>query len=93
MNPALRGPANGRRYRAARLTVLSASTICHLCGHDGADQVDHLAPRSLHPDIDDADLTNLAPVHGVNGCPTCGEKCNQVKGNGTVTKPVRSREW
>lgn len=85
--------ANGYRYRTARKAVLDASTTCHLCGHEGADQADHALPRSSHPEIDDADVSNLLPSHGVNGCPTCGEKCNQVKGNGTLTKPVRSRLW
>jgi hypothetical protein len=55
--------------------------------------VDHVLPRSVHADLDDHDLTNLAPAHGINGCPVCGEKCNQVKGNGTMVKPVRSRAW
>jgi 5-methylcytosine-specific restriction endonuclease McrA len=91
-----RGP-NGARYRAARLAVLQPDedglVLCHLCGHDGADQADHLLPRSLHPDLDDTDTTNLLPAHGNKGCPICGEKCNQVKGNGTVTRPVRSRAW
>ena len=87
-----KGP-NGHRYREARKALLKRSTICHLCGHDGADQADHLGPRSLNPQLDDADITNLAPAHGVNGCPTCGEKCNQLKGNKTLTKPIRSRAW
>ncbi|MDR7278923.1 HNH endonuclease [Catenuloplanes atrovinosus] len=86
------GP-RGSRYRRARNAVLAQSTICHLCGHADADQVDHVRPRSLNPELDDADHTNLAPAHGVNGCPTCGEKCNQAKGNRTVSKPVRSRNW
>jgi hypothetical protein len=85
--------ANGHRYRQARAAVLATSTVCHLCGHEGADQADHVRVRSHHPDIPDEDATNLQPAHGVNGCPTCGEKCNQVKGNGTLTRPVRSREW
>jgi 5-methylcytosine-specific restriction endonuclease McrA len=91
-NGARSGP-NGHRYRTARRAVLDHSTICHLCGHDGADQADHIGPRSLNPELDDADPTNLAPAHGVNGCPTCGEKCNQVKGNGTLTRPISSRSW
>lgn len=87
-----RGP-NGHRYREARAALLAYDSVCHLCGHEGADQVDHLLPRSLNPDIDEADTSNLAPAHGVKGCPTCGEKCNQVKGNGALTKPIRSRSW
>ncbi|GLW32262.1 hypothetical protein [Actinoplanes regularis] len=86
------GP-NGHRYRTVRAAVLARSDTCVLCGHPGADQADHILSRSQHPEIDVADPANLAPVHGVNGCPTCGEKCNQVKGNGTVTRPVRSRDW
>jgi 5-methylcytosine-specific restriction endonuclease McrA len=86
------GP-NGHRYREARRAVLAQSDTCHLCGHGGADQADHLASRSLNPEIDVADPSNLAPAHGVKGCPTCGEKCNQVKGNGTLTRPVSSRAW
>lgn len=89
---ATRGP-NGHRYRTAREAVLAHDSVCHLCGHEGADQADHVRSRSAHPDIDDADASNLAPAHGVNGCPTCGEKCNQIKGAGTLTKPVRSRSW
>jgi 5-methylcytosine-specific restriction endonuclease McrA len=86
------GP-NGHRYREARRVLLEHNTTCHLCGHAGADQADHVAPRSLNPELDDADPSNLAPVHGVKGCPTCGEKCNQVKGNGTLTRPISSRMW
>ncbi len=89
---ASRGP-NGARYRTARAAVLAHSTTCYLCGHDGADQVDHIQPRSLNPHIDDADTGNLMPAHGVNGCPTCAERCNQVKGNGTLTRPTSSRTW
>lgn len=77
----------------ARKAVLARSTVCVLCGHEGADQADHVRPRSLHPEIADEDVTNLQPVHGVNKCPTCQEACNQVKGNGTLTKPVASRSW
>jgi 5-methylcytosine-specific restriction endonuclease McrA len=87
-----RGP-NGARWRATRLAVLAEDDTCGECGHSGSDQVDHVLPRSLHPEIDDTDITNLRAIHGNKGCPTCGEKCNQVKGNGTVTRPVRSRAW
>jgi 5-methylcytosine-specific restriction endonuclease McrA len=83
----------GDRYRLARKALLEHDDVCHLCGHDGADQADHVLPRSLNPDIDEADMSNLMPVHGVKGCPSCGEKCNQVKGNGTLTKPIGSRSW
>lgn len=86
------GP-NGHRYRTARAAVLAHSDTCWLCGHDGADQADHVVPRSVDRTRDHADTTNLLPAHGVNGCPTCGEKCNQVRGNGTTARPIRSRDW
>lgn len=74
--------------------MLQASDLCWLCGHPGADQVDHVVPRSMDTRRDVADPTNLRPAHGVNGCPTCGVKCNQARGNGTrLTHVVRSRDW
>lgn len=89
------GPrANGHRYRMARAAVLQASDICHLCGHAGADQADHLTPRSVDGTRDVADPTNLAPVHGVHGCPTCHVKCNQSRGNRMVMpRRPQSCDW
>lgn len=82
----------GRPYLRARKAVLELSDVCHLCGHRGADTVDHLLPRSLGGSV--ADPSNLAPAHGVTGCPTCGVRCNQVRGNGLLRgAPVRSRDW
>lgn len=85
--------ADGHAYRLARRAVLARDTTCHLCGHEGSDQVDHILPRSTHPEIPEEEITNLAPVHGVTRCPTCREACNQVKGNGLWTRPIRSRDW
>jgi hypothetical protein len=34
----------GSRYRRLRALILAASDICHLCGHPGADSIDHLYP-------------------------------------------------
>ncbi|WP_203025215.1 MULTISPECIES: HNH endonuclease [unclassified Frankia] len=67
-----------RRYRNARAQVLAESDTCHLCGHAGADAADHLVPRSRGGAVDDPN--NLAPIHGVAGCPTCGRKCNSERG-------------
>lgn len=86
--------AIGHRYRQARAAVLSTSDVCHLCGHDGADTVDHLIPRSLDPTVDVADPANMAPAHGVHGCPTCGVKCNQSRGNRlVVSRRKNSVDW
>ncbi len=54
--------------------------VCHLCGHDGAGESDHLIPVSVWPDQPvTAELRR--PAHGVNyPCPTCGRRCNQERG-------------
>lgn len=60
--------------------------VCHLCGHGGAGESDHLIPLSVWPDQPlDAEL--MRPAHGANyPCPTCGRKCNQERG----TKPLHA---
>lgn len=79
-------------YRKIRAALLAESDTCHWCGHAGADAADHLTPVSrggarLDPD-------NLAPIHGVAGCPTCGRKCNNEKSD-TVgqARLVTSVDW
>ncbi|MFF5759667.1 HNH endonuclease [Streptomyces longwoodensis] len=66
-------------YRKLRAQVLAASDVCIVCGHRHANAVDHVIPVSkggarLDPD-------NLAPIHGVDGCPVCLRKCNSEKGD------------
>lgn len=86
----------GRPYRRNRAAVLASSTVCWLCGHDGADTVDHEpALATLEAlGLDPADQRHMRPAHGVNGCPTCGIRCNQVKGD-RPHRPVitTSRNW
>lgn len=88
----------GRRWRNARATCLSISTLCHICGHEGAGEADHdpiplaeLIRLGLDPD----DPAHLKPAHGSSSpCETCGRCCNQAKGN--KPKSVRvtgSRPW
>jgi len=75
-----------RAWRKIRLQVLSASTVCWICGHDGADTVDHLIPLSLRPDLAH-ELSNLAPAH---------RSCNSRKGARLAEDVVRvptSRRW
>jgi len=72
----------GRRWMAMRqLVAATYGDQCHLCGHGGAEQVDHLVPVSIRPDLA-WHLPNLRPAHGVPGnkCPTCGLACNQRRG-------------
>lgn len=64
-------------HERIRAIVLAASTICHLCGHDGADQADDVTPKSRGGR---STLTNLRPAHGTKPCPTCGRRCNQSRG-------------
>lgn len=67
------GSTRQRRNR----TILAASNVCHICGHPGADEVDHVVALarggSEHP-------SNLRPAHGVKPCETCGAQCNRSKG-------------
>ena len=79
---------NTRAIRARHKRILAVSTVCWLCGHEGADAVDHKIPVALRPDLAD-DLSNLAPAHHFADCPECGRKCNRVKGDRIVTPIMR----
>lgn len=71
------GSARQRRNRA----LLAVSDVCHICGHDKADAIDHVI--ALARGGSDTDPANLRPAHH-EPCPTCGERCNLRKGD---------REW
>ncbi|MER5882705.1 HNH endonuclease [Streptomyces sp. NPDC001941] len=80
-------------YRKTRARVLAESDVCILCGHGLADAVDHVIPVARGGT---SDPDNLAPIHGVAGCPTCGRKCNSEKGDrplAQVTRLKTSRDW
>ena len=79
-------------YRQARARLLAESDTCHWCGHPGADTADHLIPP--HKGGAKADPDNLAPIHGVAGCPTCGRKCNNEKSDKVgAARLVTSVDW
>ncbi|MFE9853610.1 HNH endonuclease [Streptomyces sp. NPDC005576] len=79
-------------YRKARVLFLAANDVCHLCGHDRADVVDHVHPVARGADPRDQD--NWAPAHGVHRCPTCGRNCNGEKGADLARSPLNtSRDW
>jgi 5-methylcytosine-specific restriction endonuclease McrA len=81
-------------FRKTRARILAESDVCIVCGHSAADAVDHVIPVSKGGAPKDPD--NLAPIHGVDGCPTCGRKCNNEKGDkplSAVTRLVTSRDW
>lgn len=81
-------------YRQLRARVLAHSDVCIMCGHRGSQAADHVVPVArggarLDPE-------NLAPIHGVDGCPVCGRKCNNDKGDkllSEVKRLVTSVDW
>lgn len=83
----------GRPWRRLRASVLAASDVCWICGHPGSQDVDHVIPLSRHGQP--RERANLRPAHGVKGCPYCGHKCNQERGNrlGTPRRHTQSRAW
>ena len=92
--PASRG-RSGRPWQRLRTRVLSTSGVCILCGHDGSQDVDHIIPRSVAPELAE-DITNLGPIHGVDGCPSCLRKCNQEKRDRPLDQALvlkTSRDW
>jgi hypothetical protein len=82
----------GRRWQAFRQVVFSVyGDTCHLCGHPGARQADHLIPVSQRPDLA-WELANIRPAHGTkNRCPRCGRCCNQARISGPK-RPVPGTE-
>ena len=85
---------------------LAAHPICWLCGHPGADQIDHDPPVSKAPWLA-YDRAHWRPAHGVRGCPLCPptvssdkrrhgqpRRCNQAKGDRPAQpSSPRSRRW
>lgn len=75
-------------YRKARAQLLAYSDVCAMCGHGQADTADHNIPLSRGGSNA---LENLVPAHGVDGCPTCGKACNQLKGAQTLEEFTATR--
>lgn len=73
----------GRRWQAFRQVVFATyGRTCHLCGHDGANTVDHLMTVLEHPEYAWV-LENCRPAHGTgNRCPVCRRCCNQARLSG-----------
>lgn len=79
-----RGPA----YNKWRLRVFAMwGTVCHLCGHEGADSADHLIPLAQWGN-QPYDPRISRPAHGIAGCPTCEVKCNSSRGNRQFAREV-----
>jgi 5-methylcytosine-specific restriction endonuclease McrA len=71
-----------RRQAAAKAVFAHWGTVCHLCGKEGADTIDHLVPRSVIKELDLPmslfDVDNLRPAH---------RACNSKRGKKAA--PVR----
>lgn len=82
----------GRRWRNLRAAILTTSDICAECGQPGADQVDHIIPVHLRPDLE-YDPANLRPYHG-RKTPGCRGNLSRgaIYGN-QLRKPNVSRAW
>ena len=83
---------NSARWKTLRRQILDESDICWICGHHGADTIDHIVPMSMGGQNDRA---NLRPAHGRRrpdlGCPG-----NYSRGDGrrnrNTPRPT-SRTW
>lgn len=95
MGQAQRRYRSSRKYQEARRQMFAIyGRTCHLCGHGGALEADHLTPLALDPD-QPPDPHAMRPAHGVNGrCTTCGRACNQERSAGPITKLLKtSEDW
>ena len=81
-------------FRQLRARILRESDVCIVCGHNHADSVDHVIPVSRGGARKDP--TNLAPIHGIRGCPVCLRKCNNEKSDKPLAAVVQlhtSVDW
>ena len=78
------------------MVVARYGGLCHLCGHGGARQADHVISVADRPDLA-WDLGNCRPAHGAPGnpCPVCsplagkGVYCNQLRGPMSIERAQR----
>lgn len=100
---------NGRAVTNAIAHVIAqANGICALCGHPGANSLDHIKPRETYPELT-WDPTNWQAVHlhragKPKGCQHPGCPCIGNRGKGesdnaaavtasTPTPTSPSRDW
>ena len=86
---------SGRLYdMLKRATLANAGYVCSLCGHGGANSIDHAIPLSWGL-VAGYDLRNWRAAHGGGRvCPTCGRECNSSKGAGNKPAALNtSRQW
>jgi hypothetical protein len=87
----------GHRWEVfARAVISEYGGLCHLCGHGGARQVDHLESIAEHPEWA-FKMSNCRPAHGSpgNACPQCTQaagkpvNCNQIRGALSIERARR----
>jgi 5-methylcytosine-specific restriction endonuclease McrA len=75
-------PRKTSRWQRLRRQILSENDICWLCGHPGADTVDHVT--AIRKGGEAFDLANLRPAHLT---------CNSRKRDRDVRPNHTSRLW
>ncbi len=83
------------RARTRRECFERYGTVCHICGHVGATEVDHLRERQHGGDP--YSIENVRPVHGSSApCPVCvstttgrARCCNQERNRKAKGTPIR----
>ncbi len=80
---------SGSRRQKRNRAILATSDVCHICGHDQADAVDHVV--ALAKGGSDTNLANMRPAHHLP-CPTCGRRCNLEKGTKDWAPIIRRSE-
>jgi len=77
----------GRRARRVReQTFEEYGDICHICGHAGAGESDHVETLSSRPG-QLLTVSGRRPAHGTSArCPTCRRACNQERGASSMSK-------
>jgi 5-methylcytosine-specific restriction endonuclease McrA len=75
-------PRKTSRWQRIRKQILVENDICWLCGHPGADSVDHVVP--IRKGGEAYDLANLRPAHF---------SCNSRKKDRAIQPNHTSRLW
>lgn len=82
------------RQKRNRKVFAEKGDVCYICGHPGADSIDHVLPLAPVKDDPvelerrDTDLSNLRPAH-FKPCPTCDAECNRNKGTRDFAPIIR----
>lgn len=87
-----RDARNSARWKTLRRQILDESDQCWICGHHGADTIDHIIPLSQGGTNE---RWNLRPAHGRKR-PDLGCEGNYARGNGTrrrTDSAQTSRRW